>query len=263
MNDILQLAAWNLHIARKRMAIILAAYTVQQLALVIYQAALPDMVGQGLAFCFSLAWQPAAFCIGYLAVGFLSCPILGGTDRTHSAYTYQTLPYSPAVKLSAQTLSTAAMLLGFGAWQILLFFAEFLPVTAIQNATAAKNLADLGSLASANLYDQILLCSLIRYMLPTNLLHFFVLLAILFLSALLFCCVWLHRGWRRAVAVVLGCIAAVNAALPLMLVRSLSSLQRAGGITYYLNLQPALICLIIAVFSIWWALRALRRAEFL
>ena len=83
--------------------------------------------------------------------------------------------------------------------------------------------------------------------------------AILLLSALLLTCVRLHRGWRRGAAVVLGVVSGFCC---------LALLEGEIDTTLYgsLILSSTLLLLVAiplaaAAFSIWWALRAIRRAE--
>lgn len=53
MRSILSLAAWNWRMARRPYAILCAVFAVQQLAVLLYQAQTPDLLGAGLATSYS------------------------------------------------------------------------------------------------------------------------------------------------------------------------------------------------------------------
>ncbi|WP_300283053.1 hypothetical protein [uncultured Subdoligranulum sp.] len=88
----------------------------------------------------------------------------------------------------------------------------------------------------------------------------FLLAVTLLASALLLTCVRLHRGWRRAVAVVIGVVCGVCCLLLFQWEKDFA-LYSAFDALVHNTLVSAAVLAILVVFSIWWALRAIRRAE--
>ena len=76
-------------------------------------------------------------------------------------------------------------------------------------------------------------------------------------AALLLTAVRLHRGWRRAVAVVIGLVCAWDCA---HLLGSEANFAR-WGYSFPSAPRSAVILAVLLGFSVWWALRAIRRAE--
>ena len=156
-----------------------------------------------------------------------------------------------------RSLTAAVLELGMVAWQLALYLVYYFPVQALESALAMDRMGT--AMPAQNLYEQLLNSEVAHYLLPKRPRQLALMVAILLLSALLLTCVRLHRGWRRGAAVVLGVVSGFCC---------LALLEGEIDTTLYgsLILSSTLLLLVAiplaaAAFSIWWALRAIRRAE--
>ena len=255
MKAMLSLAGWNWRLARRNYGLLCAAFAAQQLAVLLWQACRPGQLGAGLAIYYAEGFQPQAFALALLLAGLLASPAANDCKRAKCSYTWLTLPLPPAARLAAQVLTAAVLELGMVAWQLALYLVYYFPVQALESALAMDRMGT--AMPAQNLYEQLLNSEVAHYLLPKRPLQLALMVAILLLSALLLTCVRLHKGWRRVAAVVLGagcgfcCLVLFEGEISSALYGS--SLPGAAAFV--------LLPLAGAAFSIWWALRAIRRAE--
>lgn len=255
MRPILSLAAWNWRMARRPYAILCAVFAVQQLAVLLYQAQTPDLLGAGLAASYSEGLQIYAFGITFLLAGLLAGPAVNDQKRARCSYTWLTLPLPPAARLAAQVLTAAVLQLGLVALQLVLYALYFFPVQIMQNAAATQRIGQ--EPPAMLLYEQLILNRGLYWLIPRRPLQAVLLALTLAAAALLLTAVRLHKGWRRGAALLIGVVCAIECA---RLLWSEVDYVRWG----YLPPRTAGDAVVLAVllaFSIWWALRAIRRAE--
>ena len=255
MRPILSLAAWNWRMARRPYAILCAVFAVQQLAVLLYQAQTPDLLGAGLARCYENGLQFELFLLTFLLAGLLAGPAVNDQKRARCSYTWLTLPLPPAARLAAQVLTAAVLQLGLVALQLVLYALYFFPVQVMQNAAATQRIGQ--EAASMRFYEEVILNRGLYWLIPRRPLQAVLLALTLAAAALLLTAVRLHRGWRRGAALLIGVVCAIECA---RLLWSEVDYVRWG----YLPPRTAGDAVVLAVllaFSIWWALRAIRRAE--
>lgn len=113
MRQILSLAGWNWRLARRAYGILCAAFAAEQLAVLLWQASRPQMLGMGLAACYEEGMQLWVFLLVFLLAGLLAGPAVNDWKRSRCSYTWLTLPMSPAARLAAQVLTAAVLQLGW------------------------------------------------------------------------------------------------------------------------------------------------------
>lgn len=255
MRSILSLAAWNWRMARRPYAILCAVFAVQQLAVLLYQAQTPYLLGAGLARCYENGLQFELFLLTFLLAGLLAGPAVNDQKRARCSYTWLTLPLPPAARLAAQVLTAAVLQLGLVALQLVLYALYFFPVQVMQNAAATQRIGQ--EAASMRFYEEVILNRGLYWLIPRRPLQAVLLALTLAAAALLLTAVRLHKGWRRGAALLIGVVCAIECA---RLLWSEMDYVRWG----YLPPRTAGDAVVLAVllaFSIWWALRAIRRAE--
>lgn len=255
MRSILSLAAWNWRMARRPYAILCAVFAVQQLAVLLYQAQTPYLLGAGLARCYENGLQFELFLLTFLLAGLLAGPAVNDQKRARCSYTWLTLPLPPAARLAAQVLTAAVLQLGLVALQLVLYALYFFPVQIMQNAAATQRIGQ--EAASMRFYEEVILNRGLYWLIPRRPLQAVLLALTLAAAALLLTAVRLHKGWRRGAALLIGVVCAIECA---RLLWSEVDYVRWG----YLPPRTAGDAVVLAVllaFSIWWALRAIRRAE--
>lgn len=255
MRSILSLAAWNWRMARRPYAILCAVFAVQQLAVLLYQAQTPDLLGAGLAASYSEGLQIYAFGITFLLAGLLAGPAVNDQKRARCSYTWLTLPLPPAARLAAQALTAAVLLLGVVALQLVLYVLYFFPVQVMQNAAATQRIGQ--EAASMRFYEEVILNRGLYWLIPRRPLQAVLLALTLAAAALLLTAVRLHKGWRRGAALLIGVVCAIECA---RLLWSERNFARWGFISPW-TARASVILAVLLAFSIWWALRAIRRAE--
>lgn len=255
MRPILSLAAWNWRMARRPYAILCAVFAVQQLAVLLYQAQTPDLLGAGLARCYENGLQFELFLLTFLLAGLLAGPAVNDQKRARCSYTWLTLPLPPAARLAAQVLTAAVLQLGLVALQLVLYALYFFPVQVMQNAAVTQRIGQ--EAASMRFYEEVILNRGLYWLIPRRPLQAVLLALTLAAAALLLTAVRLHKGWRRGAALLIGVVCAIECA---RLLWSEVDYVRWG----YLPPRTAGDAVVLAgllAFSIWWALRAIRRAE--
>ena len=255
MRPILSLAAWNWRMARRPYAILCAVFAVQQLAVLLYQAQTPYLLGAGLARCYENGLQFELFLLTFLLAGLLAGPAVNDQKRARCSYTWLTLPLPPAARLAAQVLTAAVLQLGLVALQLVLYALYFFPVQVMQNAAATQRIGQ--EAASMRFYEEVILNRGLYWLIPRRPLQAVLLAFTLAAAALLLTAVRLHRGWRRGAALLIGVVCAIECARLLWsemdYVRWDYLPPRTAG--------DAVVLAGLLAFSIWWALRAIRRAE--
>ena len=255
MRPILSLAAWNWRMARRPYAILCAVFAVQQLAVLLYQAQTPDLLGAGLARCYENGLQFELFLLTFLLAGLLAGPAVNDQKRARCSYTWLTLPLPPAARLAAQVLTAAVLQLGLVALQLVLYALYFFPVQVMQNAAATQRIGQ--EAASMRFYEEVILNRGLYWLIPRRPLQAVLLALTLAAAALLLTAVRLHKGWRRGAALLIGVVCAIECARLLWsemdYVRWDYLPPRTAG--------DAVVLAGLLAFSIWWALRAIRRAE--
>ena len=258
MKQIFSLAGWNWRLARRSYAILCGAFALEQLAVLLWQASRSAMLGMGLAACYEEGFQFQVFLLLFLLAGLLAGPAVNDRKRARCSYTWLTLPMPPAARLAAQVLTAAVLQLGVAALQLVLYMVYFFPVQAMDSARAMEKLGT--AMPAQNLYEQVLLSDSMYWLLPRRPAQFALLVVTLLASALLLTCVRLHRGWRRGAAVVIGAVCGVCC---LTLLRSEQYYIQFGfNESLGRDLSRTVpVLVVLVVFSLWWALRAIRRAE--
>lgn len=255
MRPILSLAAWNWRMARRPYAILCAVFAVQQLAVLLYQAQTPYLLGAGLARCYENGLQFELFLLTFLLAGLLAGPAVNDQKRARCSYTWLTLPLPPAARLAAQVLTAAVLQLGLVALQLVLYALYFFPVQVMQNAAVTQRIGQ--EAASMRFYEEVILNRGLYWLIPRRPLQAVLLALTLAAAALLLTAVRLHKGWRRGAALLIGVVCAIECARLLWsemdYVRWDYLPPRTAG--------DAVVLAGLLAFSIWWALRAIRRAE--
>lgn len=258
MRQIFSLAGWNWRLARRAYGILCAVFAAQQLAVLLLQASRSQMLGMGLAACYEEGYQFPVFLAVFLLAGLLAGPAVNDWKRAKCSYTWLTLPVPPAVRLAAQVLTAAVLQLGVAALQVVLYIVYFFPVQALDSARALDKLGT--AMPAQSLYEQVLLSDSLYWLLPRRPLQLAALVVTLLASALLLTCVRLHRGWRRAAAVAIGVVCGVCCLTLALAERYYAQYGFTYGMARDLS-RAAPVLVVLVVFSIWWALRAIRRAE--
>lgn len=255
MRSILSLAAWNWRMARRPYAILCAVFAVQQLAVLLYQAQTPYLLGAGLARCYENGLQFELFLLTFLLAGLLAGPAVNDQKRARCSYTWLTLPLPPAARLAAQVLTAAVLQLGLVALQLVLYALYFFPVQVMQNAAATQRIGQ--EAASMRFYEEVILNRGLYWLIPRRPLQAVLLALTLAAAALLLTAVRLHRGWRRGAALLIGVVCAIECA---RLLWSEMDYVRWDYLPPRTAGDAAVLAGLLA-FSVWWALRAIRRAE--
>ena len=120
MKSILSLAGWNWRLSRRAYGILCIAFGAQQLAVLLWQASRPALLGAGLAVYYAEGFQPQAFALALLLAGLLAAPAANDRQRAKCSYTWLTLPLPPGARLAAHVLTAAVLELGMVAWQLAL-----------------------------------------------------------------------------------------------------------------------------------------------
>lgn len=164
MKPILSLAAWNWRMARRPYALLCGVFAVQQLAVLLYQAQTPDLLGAGLARCYEKGLQFELFLLTFLLAGLLAGPAINDQKRARCSYTWLTLPLPPAARLAAQVLTAAVLQLGVVALQLVLYALYFFPVQVMQNAAATQRIGQ--EAAGMRFYEEVILNRGLYWLIP-------------------------------------------------------------------------------------------------
>ena len=261
MRPILPLAAWNWRMARRPYGILCAVFAVQQLAVLLFQTQVPDQQGAGLARYYEKGWQFELFLAFFLLAGLLAGPAINDQKRAKCSYTWLTMPLSPAARLAGQVMTAAVLQLGFVALQLVLYVLYFFPVQVMENAVVMQQTGQ--QIPPTTLYEQLIMNRGFYWLIPRRPEHTAMLVFTLLAAALLLTAVRLHKGWRRAVAFLIGVVCG-GACMVILQVEQLQAQHDEafleGVIRPSISAFLALLTVLL-VFSVWWALRAIRRAE--
>ena len=252
MKHTLTLAAWNIRLARRSLMLVWGVFAAQQLALVVFRICWQGAAGMGLASHYYVTMQIFAYLGFYLLTGLAAGLATHNSRRARSGYTWATLPGTPGQKFGAKAITIAAAEVVFAAWQFVWYIVEFYPVTALEVHLARKLYG--AALPPANLYEQIVVNNLFGRVLPRRPVQLAILVGIFAVSAVLLAALDVQRGWRKLPALAIGALVAGACLQTLQLEPHLTWLFATPGSTAYLVLSAAL-----TVFSVWWALRSIRR----
>lgn len=252
MKHTLTLAAWNFRLARRSLLLVWGSFAAQQTALIAWNAARPNRAGAGLASHYSDTAQIYLYLAFYLITALAAGEATHNSRRARSGYTWATLPGTPGQKYTAKVITIAAAELLFTAWQLVWYIVEFFPVTALESCLARKTYGE--ALPPASLYEQILVNNLFQRVLPRRPVQLVILVGILAVSSLLLAALDVQRGWRKLPAFAIGVLVAGACVQTLQVEQHLTWLFATPGSTAYLVLS-----VVLTVFSVWWALRSIRR----
>lgn len=198
--------------------------------------------------------QIFVYCGFYLLTALAAGAATHVSRRARSGYTWATLPGTPGQKFAAKAITIAAAEVTFTAWQFIWYIVEFYPVTALEVHRARQLYG--AALPPANLYEQVVANNLFARILPRRPLQLVILLGILALSAVLLAALDTVRGWRK---------------LPVFAVGGLC----AGVCFYFVTVEQhpdwlfaspsrnftMALAAVLAVLTVWWAVRSIRRGE--
>lgn len=217
MKRIAKLAAWHWALARKPFLALCAVFAAQQLALLLAAAALQANIGHSYATLYAACWQPLAFLLGLAAALLVASAGLWRPGAARTGTALLTLPGPRWHLAAAQSALCALLALIFTAWQVVLYAACYVPVTALLAATADAQLATpstvyYAQMAAAStqpgmpattLYAQAALQPLFQALAPAFPLGWAALALGLACVAVQSGCLFFHRGWGRAVSAAL------------------------------------------------------------
>ena len=217
MKRIAKLAAWHWALARKPFLALCAVFAAQQLALLLAAAALQANIGHSYATLYAACWQPLAFLLGLAAALLVASAGLWRPGAARTGTALLTLPGPRWHLAAAQSALCALLALIFTAWQVVLYAACYVPVTALLAATAGAQLATPGtvyyaqmaaastqpSMPATTLYAQMALQPLFQALAPAFPLGWAALAVGLACVAVQSGCLFFHRGWGRAVSAAL------------------------------------------------------------
>ena len=217
MKRIAKLAAWHWALARKPFLALCAVFAAQQLALLLAAAALQANIGHSYATLYAACWQPLAFLLGLAAALLVASAGLWRPGAARTGTALLTLPGPRWHLAAAQSALCALLALIFTAWQVVLYAACYVPVTALLAATAGAQLATPStvyyaqmaaastqpSMPATTLYAQAALQPLFQALAPAFPLGWAALAVGFACVAVQSGCLFFHRGWGRAVSAAL------------------------------------------------------------
>ena len=254
MKHTLTLAAWNIRLARRSLMLVWGVFAAQQLALIAWNAARPNGAGAGLASHYSTTAQIYIYLAFYLITALAAGEATHNSRHARSGYTWATLPGTPVQKFTAKAITIAAAELLFTAWQLVWYIVEFFPVTALEGYLARKTYGE--ALPPANLYEQVVANNLFSRLLPRRPLQLVILLGILALSALLLAALDTVRGWRKLPVFAVGGLCAWQCFYLVTVEQHPEWMFTSAS----RNVTMALAA-VLAVLTVWWAVRSIRRSE--
>lgn len=254
MKHTLTLAAWNIRLARRSLMLVWGVFAAQQTALIAWNAARPNGAGAGLASHYSTTAQIYIYLAFYLITALAAGEATHNSRHARSGYTWATLPGTPVQKFTAKAITIAAAELLFTAWQLVWYIVEFFPVTALEGYLARKTYGE--ALPPANLYEQVVANNLFSRMLPRRPLQLVILLGILALFALLLAALDTVRGWRKLPVFAVGGLCAWQCFYLVTVEQHPEWMFTSAS----RNVTMALAA-VLAVLTVWWAVRSIRRGE--
>ena len=275
MKRIWKLAAWHWALARKPFLALCAVFAAQQLALLLAAAALQANIGHSYATLYAACWQPLAFLLGLAAALLVASAGLWRPGAARTGTALLTLPGPRWHLAAAQSALCALLALIFTAWQVVLYAACYVPVTALLAATAGAQLATPGtvyyaqmaaastqpSMPATTLYAQAALQPLFQALAPAFPLGWAALAVGLACVAVQSGCLFFHRGWGRAVSAALWLCTCGGA---LLTVYGARQLHQYGFDLYGGALVVGLGAMAVPLaVQLPWTLLRLRRGELL
>ena len=275
MKRIAKLAAWHWALARKPFLALCAVFAAQQLALLLAAAALQANIGHSYATLYAACWQPLAFLLGLAAALLVASAGLWRPGAARTGTALLTLPGPRWHLAAAQSALCALLALIFTAWQVVLYAACYVPVTALLAATADAQLATpstvyYAQMAAAStqpgmpattLYAQAALQPLFQALAPAFPLGWAALAVGLACVAVQSGCLFFHRGWGRAVSAALWLCTCGGA---LLTVYGARQLHQYGFDLYGGALVVGLGAMAVPLaVQLPWTLLRLRRGELL
>lgn len=275
MKRIAKLAAWHWALARKPFLALCAVFAAQQLALLLAAAALQANIGHSYATLYAACWQPLAFLLGLAAALLVASAGLWRPGAARTGTALLTLPGPRWHLAAAQSALCALLALIFTAWQVVLYAACYVPVTALLAATADAQLATPStvyyaqmaaastqpSMPATTLYAQAALQPLFQALAPAFPLGWAALALGLACVAVQSGCLFFHRGWGRAVSAALWLCTCGGA---LLTVYGARQLHQYGFDLYGGALVVGLGAMAVPLaVQLPWTLLRLRRGELL
>lgn len=275
MKRIWKLAAWHWALARKPFLALCAVFAAQQLALLLAAAALQANIGHSYATLYAACWQPLAFLLGLAAALLVASAGLWRPGAARTGTALLTLPGPRWHLAAAQSALCALLALIFTAWQVVLYAACYVPVTALLAATAGAQLATPGtvyyaqmaaastqpSMPATTLYAQAALQPLFQALAPAFPLGWAALAVGLACVAVQSGCLFFHRGWGRAVSAALWLCTCGGA---LLTVYGARQMHQYGFDLYGGALVVGLAAMAVPLaVQLPWTLLRLRRGELL
>lgn len=275
MKRIAKLAAWHWALARKPFLALCAVFAAQQLALLLAAAALQANIGHSYATLYAACWQPLAFLLGLAAALLVASAGLWRPGAARTGTALLTLPGPRWHLAAAQSALCALLALIFTAWQVVLYAACYVPVTALLAATADAQLATPGtvyyaqmtaastqpSMPATTLYAQAALQPLFQALAPAFPLGWAALAVGFACVAVQSGCLFFHRGWGRAVSAALWLCTCGGA---LLTVYGARQLHQYGFDLYGGALVVGLAAMAVPLaVQLPWTLLRLRRGELL
>ena len=254
MKHTLTLAAWNFRLARRSLLALWGIFAAQQTALILWRAAQANTTGLGLASHYYVMMQIFAYLGFYLLTTLAVGLATHNSRRARSGYTWATLPGTPGQKFAAKAITVAAAELTFTAWQFVWYIVEFYPVTALE-VYRARQLHG-AALPRASLYEQLVANNLFSRLLPRRPLQLVILLGILALSALLLTALDTVRGWRKLPVFAVGLLCAWQC----FYLGTVEQHPEWMFTSASRNVTMAFAA-VLAVLTVWWAVRSIRRGE--
>lgn len=254
MKHTLTLAAWNIRLARRSLMLVWGVFAAQQLALIAWNAARPNGAGAGLASHYSTTAQIYIYLAFYLITALAAGEATHNSRHARSGYTWATLPGTPVQKFTAKAITIAAAELLFTAWQLVWYIVEFFPVTALEGYLARKTYGE--ALPPANLYEQIVVNNLFGRVLPRRPVQLAILVGIFAVSAVLLAALDTVRGWRKLPVFAVGGLCAWQCFYLVTVEQHPEWMFTSAS----RNVTMALAA-VLAVLTVWWAVRSIRRGE--
>ena len=252
MQHTFTLAAWNFRLARRSLLALWGIFAAQQLALVLFRIYWQNAAGMGLASHYYVTMQIFAYLGFYLFTALAAGRATHDSRRARSGTTWATLPGTPGQKFGAKAITIAAAEVIFTAWQFIWYIVEFYPVTSVEVHLARKNYGV--ALPPASLYEQIVANNLFSRLLPRRPAQLVILLGILALSALLLAALDTVRGWRKLPVFAVGALCAWQCFYVISVEQHLEWLFVSPKNNCFMALAA-----VLAVLTVWWAVRSIRR----
>lgn len=258
MKKIWKLTSWHWRMVCVPYTVLCAVYAVQQLVLLILSAGSCQNLGYGMAELFQGCGQMPLFFVTFYLVALVAASATRIRERAQKMYTLYTMPFPRRTLWAAQFLLGFLMLIGFVAWQILLYMGAYFPVTLVSDRVTASMVT--GTLPPSSLFTELNANPLMQLLLPIKAGSGLALLGLLLLTALQSACMACCHGLRR-VAVSLTALFCTGAACMAFYVRYHLALYGSGTSTQVLLLVGMSAAMVLAVINMLQAARALQRAE--